>query len=82
MLPYCNEVVLATIHERRSRLQAEAEAYRLERQMRQHTRQHHRTRLLFGHLLAAAGARLVDWGLRLQTNQPDLHTGPQEIYPA
>ena len=68
--------ISAAIHERRSRLMAEAEVHRQARQVQQHAPR--RTRLLLGRLLAAAGAHLVHWGRQLQAHQPDVQTNRQE----
>ena len=78
----CDEVVSATMHERRSRLLAEAEAHRLARSVQQNAPKRRYTALLLGNLLAAAGARLLYWGRRLQAHHAELPTYPQKSYPA
>jgi hypothetical protein len=68
MLYQSDEVVLAQIHERRSSLLAEAAARRLAR----HSQPPVPSRT--DRLLAVLGARMVQWGDRLQARSRQPHT--------
>lgn len=73
MLFDSHDVVAADAQERRSRLLAEAAAYRQARQAQPSSaeRSQHATRRsrLQDRMLAAAGALLVQWGERLQARE-------------
>lgn len=74
MLHQSDDVLLAHIHERRSRLLAEAAAHRLARRMQPPAPP------MPDRLLAALGARLVQWGNRLQARSRQAQAASHNSY--
>lgn len=76
MFPYSDEVLAAHLHERQSRLAAEAAAHRLARQAQPEGPAG------LDRLLGATGTLLVRWGERLQERSRCPQAATREINPA